>query len=683
MKIAIVLFFSIAFIKCINAQWISLGPNSGSTKSLYYNNGILYIGLNDNPFGIYYTENAGTTWNKMGELIADVESMLKVGNTFYAVGRLNGPRVYISTDDGTTWNYSEVGTPNNNMLELTSFGTNIFVATDEGIFKSTDAGTSWVNANNSGIFLSLVASGSNLVAGGADGIFISTDGGDNWSQVSSYAANALFSDGNYIYGSHTLPPHGVLVSTDNGNTWNNYSGSFPANTIVYDFAAIGSNVYCIIFQKSVYKSTDNGQSWSFVGDISPGFVYPLSIEGDGVNLYSCYSSADANGGVYKSTDGGSGWSHTGIKILDVTALGSNSNSVYFASGPSFGRTDDDGNTWMQMGNVEGHGTRIFFNNNDIFVCTSFTLEKSTDNGNTFNRVLTAQSFDITNVSGNLFTTTFTDTYTSSDGGSTWIYIPDMYQNYVGQFAFINNHLIAASRNYWVALSYYSIDAGTTWNSIADTAFTGVTAVHVLGNSLFAANSYGIIKSTDNGINWTYASTGFPGSSGAGNVSRIISYNGVLIAAGTFGVYISTNNGGNWISFNQGLPTNPWTKDITIKDGFLYAAVFFGSIWKRNISTLSDVETKSNEIPEEFILKQNYPNPFNPTTKISWQSPVGSYQTLKVYDVLGNVVAIMVDEYKPAGSYEVEFDASKLSSGIYFYKLQTTEFSETKKMILIR
>jgi len=90
-----------------------------------------------------------------------------------------------------------------------------------------------------------------------------------------------------------------------------------------------------------------------------------------------------------------------------------------------------------------------------------------------------------------------------------------------------------------------------------------------------------------------------------------------------------------------------------------------------------------DLPEQFRLEQNYPNPFNPSTKISWQSPVGSWQTLKVYDVLGNEVSTLVDEYKPAGKYEVEFDASPLTSGVYFYQLNAGEFIQTKKMILLK
>jgi hypothetical protein len=96
------------------------------------------------------------------------------------------------------------------------------------------------------------------------------------------------------------------------------------------------------------------------------------------------------------------------------------------------------------------------------------------------------------------------------------------------------------------------------------------------------------------------------------------------------------------------------------------------------------------LPTEFALAQNFPNPFNPSTKISWQTPVGSWQTLKVYDVLGNEIATLVDEYKPAGRYEIELNSHSglsgikdLPSGVYFYQLKAGEFINTKKMILLK
>lgn len=100
-------------------------------------------------------------------------------------------------------------------------------------------------------------------------------------------------------------------------------------------------------------------------------------------------------------------------------------------------------------------------------------------------------------------------------------------------------------------------------------------------------------------------------------------------------------------------------------------------------TLTSVDNNENQTLSDFYLNQNYPNPFNPNTVISWNVPFNSYQTLKVYDVLGNEVASLVNEYRTAGSYSINFNASNLSSGVYYYKLNAGNFTETKKMILMR
>src|SRR3989339_282803 len=108
-----------------------------------------------------------------------------------------------------------------------------------------------------------------------------------------------------------------------------------------------------------------------------------------------------------------------------------------------------------------------------------------------------------------------------------------------------------------------------------------------------------------------------------------------------------------------------------------------------VQTPTSVDIFPLNIPDRFTLEQNYPNPFNPSTTIRYAIPLlggderGGFITMKVYDVLGNEVATLVNEEKPAGSYEVNFDAIGLPSGIYFYKLQAGSFVETKKMILIK
>lgn len=88
-------------------------------------------------------------------------------------------------------------------------------------------------------------------------------------------------------------------------------------------------------------------------------------------------------------------------------------------------------------------------------------------------------------------------------------------------------------------------------------------------------------------------------------------------------------------------------------------------------------------PERYYLSNNYPNPFNPSTTIKYQIPELSYVTLKVYDVLGNEVATLVDEYKPAGIYEITWHPEGLVSGVYFYQMKADEFIQTKKMLLLK
>ena len=109
-----------------------------------------------------------------------------------------------------------------------------------------------------------------------------------------------------------------------------------------------------------------------------------------------------------------------------------------------------------------------------------------------------------------------------------------------------------------------------------------------------------------------------------------------------------------------------------------------TIFVDSVGTITSVKNKEKaEIVTSYNLSQNYPNPFNPSTTISWQSPVSSWQTLKVYDILGKEVAVLVDEFRHAGRNEVKFDASRLASGVYIYRITAGKFSSVKKMIFLK
>ncbi|NLA22085.1 MAG: T9SS type A sorting domain-containing protein [Candidatus Marinimicrobia bacterium] len=91
----------------------------------------------------------------------------------------------------------------------------------------------------------------------------------------------------------------------------------------------------------------------------------------------------------------------------------------------------------------------------------------------------------------------------------------------------------------------------------------------------------------------------------------------------------------------------------------------------------------NNLPRRFYLEQNYPNPFNPVTRIKYSVPKTSYLTIKVYDVMGREVATVFDGVQQAGNYTAILDGSNLTSGIYFYKMETNGFVETKKLVLLK
>ena len=176
---------------------------------------------------------------------------------------------------------------------------------------------------------------------------------------------------------------------------------------------------------------------------------------------------------------------------------------------------------------------------------------------------------------------------------------------------------------------------------------------------------------------------------------------VFDALGVFSLYGDTLDAATWELTEYPLGS---TAQITVIDTFRAILIpdlegsytisanspskpFYGFITVRAQETTEIEEVNPSLLPEKYQLFQNYPNPFNPRTKIGWQSPVSSWQTLKIYDVLGNEVSTLVDEYKPAGSYQVEFstigEAANLPSGVYFYRLQAGDFVQTKKLLLLK
>ena len=156
------------------------------------------------------------------------------------------------------------------------------------------------------------------------------------------------------------------------------------------------------------------------------------------------------------------------------------------------------------------------------------------------------------------------------------------------------------------------------------------------------------------------------------------------AVGGVGTIIKTTNGGtDWTSQSSG--TINYLYGVSFTDSNNGTAVGdYGKILRTTNGGVTFIEDENNFTqPKDFLLKQNYPNPFNPSTSIRYSVPRSTIVVIKVYDILGNEIETLVNEEKPIGIYEITWNAENLPSGVYFYRLQTDNFVEIKKMVLLR
>ena len=159
----------------------------------------------------------------------------------------------------------------------------------------------------------------------------------------------------------------------------------------------------------------------------------------------------------------------------------------------------------------------------------------------------------------------------------------------------------------------------------------------------------------------------------------------------YGFYIERKDGENDIwkerGFIKGNGTVSTPKNYSYEDKNITTGKYNYRLKQTDYNGNFKYYELSNEVivgaPSKFALSQNYPNPFNPSTSINYELPITNYVLLKVYDLTGREVMQLVNEIKPAGYYTVKFDASNLSSGMYFYKIQAGDFSSVKKMVLVK
>jgi ligand-binding sensor domain-containing protein len=290
---------------------------------------------------------------------------------------------------------------------------------------------------------------------------------------------------------------------------------------------------------------------------------------------------------------------------------------------------------------------------------------------------------------NLFVGNNTGVLLSKDNGTSWTEaITGLDNKYVNALAISSASGGSGSINIFAATNggiFKSTDNGTSWTATGNELRSFVFALTVSsngtgGSNLFAGISNVLFLSINDGINWTAMSPGLSNTA----INTLAVYGTTLYAGTDAGVFVSTDKGSNWTDASTDL-TNTYITALAVSGTNLFAGTGGNSVWRRPLAEIatSIEELTGGELPANFKLKQNYPNPFNPSTVISYQIPATTQVSLKVYDIIGNEVAELVNKVQPAGKYEVTFNAADLPSGIYFYQLRTDGFDEVKKMTLLK
>ncbi len=321
------------------------------------------------------------------------------------------------------------------------------------------------------------------------------------------------------------------------------------------------------------------------------------------------------------------------------------------------KTTNSGQDWIVIKNGQwGQGTHymsvFFINQNTGWISGGGEQKilKTTNGGNTFDSIVTLTSGFIEDI---YFCDTTTGLYCddnghvrkTTNGGFNWfsINIPVGTISYTFRnFTFVNQ------QSGWVLTSsgniYKTSDFGSNWNSIS-TIQNGSYPFYTIFFSSF--------------------NTGYSG--GAGNY-----------------FYRSTNRGYNWMQQYLPYPINGSTSIFFINDTTGWKVANSGRIcYTSNGGQIMHITNNTNKIKNYFILYQNYPNPFNPFTKINYDIPKDNLVCIKIYDILGREIKTLVNDLKKAGSYIVSFNGSEFASGVYFYRIQASNFVSVKRMVLIK
>lgn len=618
---------------------------------------------------IYKTTNGGDFWFPVSESIVWKASVAADG-VIYAIKGAENPKLTKTTNDGASWselkNVNEVNFVNISFLNAqTGFYTN----SPDINQKTTDGGNTWINVNinQTGTLRNLASISfvNNTGYGIMEGRMLkTTDSGLNWFEISLVGPTEVqaISDNIVVATTGGVGNRKMAKSFDGGNTWTlknlpeflyvsfyneNLGFAFYHKGVLYKtinlgetFLDIGSNFgfnvdlvkvqtiskdksYALSFDSSLFLTSDRGMHWDKI---------PLALKITSFKFYDENFGFASNGsGIYKTSNGGYNWQIRKEipQVKNFNTVGEN--KFYFLNkqyDPSTARSDSSFVRYSENG---GQTYRTLYSKGDIH---QHNLIDEVYNFRSLNFINESTGYLISNVTTLLFG---------------WSYDYDS----------------------WIVRT---TDAGETWEELCNIDHTTGGTLQLFESGIgYLTNDFGLCKTTNGGFNWNVVSSM---SVGFGAIDFINETTGYAALNGS--IYVTVNGGSNWTLQADYRSV----RDIDMLNSSIgYAVGEGGTICFTNNGGVG--VTRVSSFVNNYSLSQNYPNPFNPTTKINFAIPKSGIVQIKVYDLIGREVQILVNEFKATGEYTVDFNGSSLSNGVYFYKLITNDFVDTKKMILVK
>ena len=608
--------------------------------------------INRSNNSIYTSHDGGNTWTECSITGGNIRSLFVSREGYIYAGNLTG-RFFKSTDEGLTWSSDSITNKQINCIGSCSNG-QIFVGTEgAGIYSSTDFGESWFQVNSSpvDIYSIVIKENDYIFATSFENVLISEDYGISWNpaNIFFYSRCVLGIDSaNSIFVSRS----GIRKTTDNGQTWidlggpDNITRIEPSLNKIYLAASSGvyrydPNVPPPNLLGSEFLPFHTGNKWQYMEDESNsnGNSYSLqvvSVLSDTlINNLSYFRLSSYNDLLRYSKSERKiylRWNDSDYVYVDFNVPLDN---VYQAFGP-----------WHYYGNaVALGGEQQIFNRDLVYGGLEF------DSGTSLTDVVFTDSIGITSK------------HVGLSWGPVYSYEDDLLEAIIydstGISEFITNHFkpefdliplteidtVLFHLNFEIHHNYTRLNS--MWNAGVDFIDSVKMFSYYSKDDSIISVPVIIPSHTANPVNYNY----------------------------TVNKQLNTTLLRNGFTFNY---------RFTAKDKGLIPEYtnnpdsgYYHCVWQDP----SGVNQRS--YLRVFALSQNYPNPFNPTTKIKIQLPESGRVTLIVYDVLGRKISTLVNEEKPAGSYEVNFNAPNLPTGVYFYRIEAGKYSDTKKLMLLK